>query len=87
MEIKLPLTLDSICGHNYLNFFALKNVLNHYRTLAPDLNQHLLLFKFSSVLHDKMIICYGTYDKFNGCKMMYNITDLPQNPAQISKNI
>ena len=46
-------------------FFRIENcyfVLNHYRKLAPDLNHHFLLFRFSTIFQDKINDFYLIYD-------------------------
>ena len=59
-------------------------VLNywHYRKLAPDLNQHFLLSKFSITFQDKINPFYLIYDKLSAYKL-----STYKNRAQISENI
>ena len=59
-------------------------VLNywHYRKLAPDLNQHFLLSKFSITFQDTINHFYLIYDKLS----VYKLSTY-KNHAQISENI
>ena len=59
-------------------------VLNywHYRKLAPDLNRHILLSKFSIIFQDKINHFYLIYDKLSVYKLFTS-----KNPAQTSENI
>ena len=59
-------------------------VLNywHYHKLAPELNQHFLLSKFSIIFQDKINHFYLIYDKVSVYKLSTS-----KNPALISENI
>ena len=54
----------------------------HYRKLAPDLNQHFILSKFSIIFQNKINHFYLTYDKLSVYKLSTS-----KYPAQISGNI